>query len=101
MAWGWRNRTRGDRGSDTVVAALRAVGASVFVVGRPLDLLVGLDGVTMLVEVKASDGPPSKRALSPSQEKFIEEWKGGTPLVVDERNCVAVVLRAVGRRQAC
>lgn len=101
----WSNTTRPDRDAAAVVAALRKIGASVFVSGRPLDLIVGLDGVTMLVEVKAPPGPrggASKdgQQLRPSQTEFIDSWRGAPPLVVTLDDCVERVLVAAGRRMA-
>jgi len=99
----WSNTTRPDADAAAVVAALRKVGASVFVSGRPLDLIVGLDGVTMLVEVKGRPGPRggasgAGQKLRDSQVAFIESWRGAPPLVVTLDDCVDRVLATAGRR---
>lgn len=100
--WGWKNATRPDADSDAVVRQLRGIGASVFVSGRPLDLIVGFRGVTMLVEVKAKPGvrggtSKSGQRLRESQEKFIAEWKGAAPLVVTLDDCVERVIEEAHR----
>lgn len=102
MGWGWRNKTRADKGQAEIVLDLRRIGASVEVIGHPLDLLVGLHGVTLLVEVKRPPGPKGGRSgsgqhLRDTQKRFIESWRGSTPLVVTELDAVEQVVAAVER----
>ena len=40
------------------------------------DLVIGLDGDTYLAEVKDGDKPPSRRALTPDQVAFVNNWRG-------------------------
>jgi len=47
-----RHAARVDSNQTEIVAAFRAIGASVFVLKLPVDLLVGYAGKTVLVEVK-------------------------------------------------
>ena len=101
----WRTLKRStNRDTDhaAVVQRLRAIGASVEEIMRPLDLLVGHRGVTMLVEIKGAVGPrggKSKRGqkLRDSQERFIFEWNGAPPIVVTLDDCVAQVEAAADR----
>ena len=72
-----------------IVKALKKIGASVWVIGLPVDLLVGFRGHTYLMEVK--DGP--KRRLTPLQADFFENWSGSTLCRVDG---VEAALRALG-----
>jgi len=74
-----RRAARVDSNQLEIVAALRSVGASVFVIGLPVDLLVGYKGHTFLVEIK--DGP--KKRLTALQEAFFAKWAGGTLVRVD------------------
>ena len=60
---------------DVTVQSLAGVGD-----GTP-DLLVGIAGLTHLVEVKDGDKSPSGRSLKPSQVEWVEHWNG-TPVVV-------------------
>ena len=85
-----------------VARTLRAIGASVEHIGRPLDQLVGYRGVTMLVEVKQPPGPRGGKSakgqkLRATQEEFIANWRGAKPLVVTRENCVAMVLHEARR----
>ena len=60
---------------DVSVFSLAGVAA-----GCP-DLLVGIRGVTHLVEVKDGAKPPSRRTFTPDQRRWIERWRGA-PVVV-------------------
>lgn len=68
-----RYAARVDKNQEEIVAALRDAGAYVWIIGLPVDLLVGYKGHTFLVEVK--DG--SKKRLTKLQEAFFEKWIGG------------------------
>ena len=74
-----RYAARVDANQDQIVSALRAAGAYVWVIGLPVDLLVGFRGHTFLVEVK--DGP--KKRLTKLQADFFESWTGGTLARID------------------
>ncbi len=65
---------------------MRAAGASVWVIGLPVDLLVGKHGRTALVEVKTLTGKKAPRAkgYTPLQESFLSEWRGGTVATVTD-----------------
>ena len=43
---------RVDENQKAIVKALEQVGAFVWIIGRPVDLLVGFRGMTILMEVK-------------------------------------------------
>lgn len=81
-----RRAAKVDANQEQIVIALRARGASVRIVtqgdGLP-DLLVGYNGYTLLMEVKDGRKPPSARRLTPAEEKFMLEWKGGLLAVVN------------------
>ena len=81
-----RRAARVDDNQNQIVDALRAVGATVRVVtqgnGIP-DLLVGFRGYTILMEVKDGEKPPSARKLTPAEQKFFEEWRGGMLVIVN------------------
>ena len=74
-----RRAARIDANSTQVVTALRAAGAYVWIIGLPVDLLVGYKGHTFLVEIK--DGP--KKHLTDLQEAFFAKWAGGTLVRID------------------
>ena len=75
---------RVDGNQAEIVAALRDIGAKVLdlhEVGRGCpDLLVEYRRALWLLEVKDGEKPPSKRKLTPAEEKFFLEWE--TPIIV-------------------
>jgi hypothetical protein len=71
---------RVDANHSQIVKAFRAMGCSVADLsslgdGIP-DLAIGLYGRTVLVEVKDGNKPPSKRRLTPDEQRFRDAWKG-------------------------
>lgn len=92
-----RRAAKKDRNHVEIVEALRKVGATVVdlgAVGHGVpDLLVGLGGKTMLMEVKDGKKCPSARHLTPDQERFFAGWHGGPLAVVDS---VESALRMAG-----
>ena len=74
-----RRAARVDANQAQVVSALRAAGAYVWIIGLPVDLLVGYKNHTFLVEIK--DGP--KKRLTKLQEDFFASWIGGTLARID------------------
>lgn len=63
---------RVDANQKAIVDALRACGCSVYVLGLPLDLLVGRQGKNYLLEIKT--GP--KARLTEFQQDFRATWQG-------------------------
>jgi len=86
-----RNAARVDKNQSEVIAALRAAGAYVWIIGLPVDLLVGYKGHTMLMEIK--DGP--KERLTALQEAFFAKWIGGTLARVDGPDAALRALRVI------
>ncbi|GAB3293937.1 hypothetical protein GCM10027348_14350 [Hymenobacter tenuis] len=81
-----RTASRIDANQPQIVAALRRIGCHVLHLHQLkncFDLLVGYRGRTFLMEVKDPAQPPSKRKLTPGEQKFQEEWNG-TPYHVVE-----------------
>ena len=81
-----RHAARIDANQEQIVSALRAMGATVRIVtqgnGFPA-LLVGFRGVTILMEVKDGQKVPSARKLTPAEQKFFDEWRGGIVAIVN------------------
>lgn len=67
-----RRAARVDANQAAIVETLRAAGCVVWVMGTPLDLVVGKSGKTVLVEVKTKTG-----SYTPLQERFMATWTGG------------------------
>ena len=84
-----RYAARVDANQTQIVSSLRAAGAYVWIIGLPVDLLVGYKGHTFLVEIK--DG--SKKRLTKLQADFFENWGGGTLCRVNDAESA---LRMIG-----
>jgi len=74
-----RHAARVDANQQAIVAALRDAGAYVWIIGLPVDLLVGYKNWTFLVEIKTT----SKKRLTGLQADFFQNWAGGTLCRVD------------------
>jgi hypothetical protein len=74
-----RYAARVDANQRQIITALEAAGADVWVIGLPVDLLVGYKGHTFLVEVK--NGP--RKRLTALQADFFENWSGSTLARID------------------
>ena len=84
-----RYAARVDANQEQIVSALRSVGAYVWIIGLPVDLLVGYKNHTFLVELKS--GP--KKRLTKLQADFFENWSGSTLARID---CPEAALRMIG-----
>jgi len=83
-----RRAARVDANQEQIVSALRAAGAYVWIIGLPVDLLVGYKGHTFLVEIKTD----SKKRLTALQTDFFKSWIGGTLARID---CPEAALRMI------
>jgi hypothetical protein len=84
-----RYAARVDANQTQIVSALRAAGAYVWVIGLPVDLLVGYKNHTFLVEIKTD----SKKRLTKLQADFFENWSGSTLARIDSPEAA---LRMIG-----
>ena len=84
-----RYAARVDANQDQIVVALRAAGAYVWIIGLPVDLLVGYKNHTFLVEIKTD----ARKRLTALQRDFFESWGGGTLARVDSPDAA---LRMIG-----
>lgn len=90
-----RRAARTDANHAEIVAALRAVGATVrslAAVGSGVpDLLVGFRGTNVLLEVKDGRKPPSARKLTPDEERFLATWRGRAVVVESVSEALAAI----------
>lgn len=94
-----RSYARVDDNQESIVSALRRVGASVqslAAVGKGTpDLLVGYRGRTFVLEVKNPAQEPNKQRLTPLEASWHSTWRGSPVAVV---RTVDEALVAVGAR---
>jgi hypothetical protein len=84
-----RRAARVDANQDQIVSALRGAGAYVWIIGLPVDLLVGYKNHTFLVEIKTD----SKKRLTKLQADFFENWMGGTLCRIDNAESALRMLK--------
>lgn len=83
-----RYNKRIDKAQPAIVEALRKAGRYVKIMNDDLDLLVGYNGKTYILEVKdpsvisPKTGKVIPSALKDSQKKFFAEWPGGPAFIV-------------------
>jgi hypothetical protein len=75
-----RHAARVDKNQSEIVACLRDAGATVWIIGLPVDLLIGYNGKTALAEVKILQGKkkPKAAGYTDLQVQFMQSWNGGT-----------------------
>lgn len=78
---------RSDGNQAAIIQALERVGATVEVIGRPVDLLVGYRGKNYVFEVKTARGQ-----IRQGQRDFLDRWKGQAAVV----RSVEAALAAIG-----
>lgn len=88
-----RYALRTDANQTAVISALEAAGATVQVVGKPLDLLVGIRNQFMLLEVKDGAKAKSQQKPTKAQAEFFKRWAGYPWAIVDGPESA---LRAIG-----
>jgi hypothetical protein len=92
----WAARIDGNQAE--IVAAMRAAGASVWIIGLPVDLLVGAHGKTIPVEVKTMTGKKAPRAKehTPLQQAFMADWRGGPVATVCDVDSALRLVKMMG-----
>lgn len=86
---------RVDDNHAEIVKGLRAIGATVHstaAVGNGFpDLAVGWHGINFLLEVKDGSKPPSKRILTPDEQKFHLAWRGAAAVVTSLEDALKTI----------
>ena len=82
-----RRAARIDDNQPDIIRALKAVGCSVEIIGKPMDLLICHRGETILLECKATDGRYTK-----DQVEFLARWPGRVIVARSAEEAVALVV---------
>ncbi len=84
-----------DSNQKRIVAALRKMGCSVAVlsdVGKGFpDILVGINGKNILMEIKDGEKPPSQRKLTPGEIAFHDKWRGQVVVVESVDQIIEII----------
>ena len=90
-----RRAARTDANHSDIVAALRAIGATVTstaAVGSGfVDVVAGYRGVNYLLEIKDGSKPPSARKLTDDELKWHQDWRGQAHVVETVDQAIKVV----------
>lgn len=78
---------RVDDNQRIIIEAFRSMGASVYVISEPVDLLIGYAGKTCAVEVKDGAKSASRKKLTRQQVEFFSEFKGMAAKVETLEDC--------------
>jgi len=88
---------RTDANHSEIVKAFRELGCSVFdtsrVAGGFPDIIVGKNGVTVLVEIKAD----SKKKFTAAQDMFMLNWKGSTVSRIQDLEGVVTLVNMLNK----
>ncbi len=92
-----RHAARVDANQANIVAALRAAGASVWIIGLPVDLLVGYRGKTLAMECKSLTGKrnPKPARYTQLQKDFMLNWNGGPVSTVTDAEGALTALKVL------
>lgn len=86
---------RVDSNHSEIVKGLRAIGATVrstATVGQGFpDLAVGYHGATFLLEIKDGAKSPSRRTLTPDEQKFHLTWRGAVAVVTSLEDALKII----------
>ena len=92
-----RRAARVDDNQSDIVKVLEQMGCTVVslaAVGKGVtDLLVGVSGKNLIIEVKDGSKPPSARKLTDAQKIFHAEWRGQIAVVKSVEEAVQLVNR--------
>ena len=92
-----RYAAKTDKNQQEIIDALRAIGAWVFYIGRPFDLLVGFRGRLYLIEVK---NPKGKDKIGEEQHTEMGKLLHLANVKVHVVRSVEDGLRAIGAMRA-
>lgn len=82
-------RHRTDANQADIIKALEKIGCTVYVIGRPVDLLVGRAARNYLLECKAKGGKKT-----PFQERFFKTWEGQVRIVHSAEEAIECVTQS-------
>lgn len=91
-----RRAARVDDNQPEIINAFRAMGATVqplHMVGKGCpDIIVGMHGLNILVEIKDGSKPPSARQLTDDERDWHSKWRGNVEVVETLEDVAELVL---------
>ena len=92
----YRLAARQDGNHRAIVNALRAGGARVYEIRRPVDILIGYAGKTALAEIKDLSTGYGRKGLNDNQRSFAQTWNGGTFATITDIEGAGRLLKLMG-----
>lgn len=89
-----RHNPKRDANEPEIVRALESIGCDVTRLDKPVDLVVGYRGRTVLLEVKTKDGK-----LTEDQKKFFQLFRGEAYIVRTPERAIEVMTRGKHHRK--
>ena len=92
-----RRAARIDDNQKEIIAAFRKAGCSVkpvHTIKGFVDIIVGLNGRNILVEIKDGNKPKSARKLTTAESEFHKQWKGQVCIVESVADVAAILEKA-------
>jgi hypothetical protein len=84
---------RTDRNLKEIAQAFREMHCSVLITNAEFDLIVGINGFNLLIEVKDGLKPPSQAKLTKSQSLRASSWKGIIHVIRSVDEAITLVKR--------
>ena len=94
-----RYAAKKDVNEKLIVDFMRKAGASVYIAGLPVDLIVGYRGQTHLVEVKNKLSRYGKRGLNDNQKEFATNWLGSPVVIIETVEAAQEFLKVLANNQ--
>lgn len=79
-----------DLNQKEIVDALKQIGCEVWIIGTPVDLLVGYRSRNFLIEVKR----PGEKPRTDDQKRFLKNWKGQVRICETPEEAIKLVTQA-------
>ena len=93
-----RRAAKRDASEKKIVETLRKAGCSVVIMDKPVDLLIGIEGLNFLAECK-TPGTQYGKKLNKNQQDFQDTWKGGAIFILksvdDALQLVSIIRRRI------
>jgi hypothetical protein len=87
-----RYAKRVDNNQAQIVKELGQIpGVKVYVLGDPVDLLVGFRARNYLFEIKREDKRGQQSAITDKQKKFIPDWPGQVRIIHNAEEAIRVI----------
>jgi len=90
-------RHRTDLNQPDIITALKKIGCSVYVCGRPTDLVVGYRGYNFLIDCKRLKGSVD----TPFQKEFFRDWKGQVRKCHSAEEAIKLVTEGYKSEKVC